>query len=118
MLLRKSALFSGVIERVDDRGNEWQKGCVLVAHELQELCFLEAGHQYERASDCQQRVQNDVESINVIERQAVQRDVIFRICGFLPRRKQLEDISHQVGMGEHHAFGKACGTAREWERSD
>src|SRR5262249_6772552 len=108
MLLRKSSLFGGVTEAVDQRRNQREERWVLVTKKREELRCLKARHQHERASDREDRIQHNVQSVNVVQRQAVQRDIVLRVRGFFVRHQELEDIRDQVRVGEHYAFGESC----------
>ena len=83
--------------------------------ETQEPLEVEARHRDERRPVAQDRVHDDAEAVDVEQRQDADERVVGG-HGLLGRR--LQDVGHQVAVGEHHALGQARGPARVGQRDE
>ena len=89
----------------------------LVHEQGEQLRNVEARHQQQRSSQREHRVQDDVEAVDVIERQEAESHVVggnFAGVG----SDELKDVGHQVEVREHHALGKAGGAAGVGKRGE
>ena len=105
------ALGQGEDDRRDEVG---LRGAVLL-HEAEEALEVEARHRDERRAVAQDRVHDHGQAVDVEERQDADERVVGG-HGLLGGR--LQDVGHQVAVGEHHALGQARGPARVGQRDE
>ena len=87
-------------------------------HDRPQRCLaVEARHQHDGAAADQAEIQADRESVDVVQRQKTQDDVVFADAARFARRQCLVNVGDDVVMREHHALGQSGGAAGEGQAS-
>src|ERR1051326_3181864 len=110
MILGELSGFGDVTQSVERRRDGGSHGDVLVNDEAAKLFGVEAWHEDQRGPKSEHRIQNNVESIDVVQRQKTADDrLVAQTRGI--RADELENVRDQVVMRKQHALGQAGGSA-------
>ena len=99
----------------DDRRDEEGLRRAVLLHEAEVALEVEARHRHERRAVAQDGVHDDVQAVDVEQRQDADERVV---GGHRLLRRGLQDVRHQVAVGEHYALRQARGAARVGQRDE
>ena len=110
VIFGEDAGFGGLAQRIDGGRDHGHHGDAFLNQKSAQLLQIEAGHQNERGAERQGKSQSYSKSIDVVERQEAEHDVVGREKRGV-RAEDLIDIRDQVVVREHDALGQSGGAA-------
>ena len=110
VILWEDAGFGGLAERIDGGRDYGHHGDAFLNQKSAQLLHIEARHQNERGTEGERKRQRDGESVDVIQRQEAEHDIIGQ-----ERRgiwtEDLIDIRNQIVVRQHDALGQSGSAA-------
>ena len=111
VVLGKLPSFGHLSQGVESWRHGWHGGDVLGDEKPEQLRHVEARQQDDGRPQDQPGIEHDVQAVDVIEGEEAENHIIPHKPGAVGA-EELEDVSHQVEVGEHDALGKSGGAAR------
>ena len=107
----------GLAQGVDGGRDHRHHGDAFLNQKSAQLLHVEARHQNQRGAERQRKSQRHGESVDVVERQEAEHDVVRREHRGI-RAENLINIRDQVVVREHDALGQSGGAAGVGKRGD